>query len=216
MQRVAEVSETEDYWCSPESGKVKRWMEKEAAWSPSDPEWNARPDVTFVRELLAPRYADRRVLDLGAGTGRWVHLWTGSGCHLTSTDWSPPFFAELERRSALAGAACRRLDITEDSLPDTFDLVFASMFLMHVHPSRISTALSNIDRMATGRLCFTLWNGPDGFDSPETSRVQSFSHDYDALFEQIGWKTLLDLEIAFGGEKASGRNTLRLLEKSGC
>lgn len=207
-------SDIESYWCSPDSGKVKLWMKKEAAWSPDDPAWNARPDVTFVREFLAPRFSGRRVLDLGGGSGRWVHLWRRCDCELMSVDWSPPFLEVLASRSEAADARWGRLDVNDASLPETFDLVFASMFLLHLHPDRIRGALANIDRMARRHLCFTTWEHPDGFDAGDTAKVQSFSHDYQTLFREIGWRPVLDFGVDYRSEGSSGRNGLCFLEKS--
>ncbi|MFM1831705.1 MAG: Methyltransferase domain [Planctomycetota bacterium] len=192
------LNKVKAYWSDPESGKVRKWMEREAAWTPDDPEWSCRPDVTFVREFLAPRFAGRSVLDIGAGSGRWVHLWRACDIDLMSADWSPPFFEVLERRSDELGARCARFDVTESRLEERFDLVFGTMFLMHLHPTRIATALRHIDAMGHGDFCFTTWNHPTRIDDDGTEEIQSFSHDYDRLFDEVGWRTVLRSGLDFG------------------
>jgi len=188
-------------------------MEKEEAWSPDDPVWSARPDVVFVREFLAPRFSGAKVLDLGAGSGRWVHLWAEHGVDLVSAEWSPPFLERLIKRSREFGARAEQLDIIEHALPETFDLVFATMFLIHLHPDHIRAAMRNIDRMAARHLCFTTWRDPEAFDDSSTSKVQSFSHDFPSLFSEIGWRPVLNVGVTYNDQTDDTRNRLWFLEK---
>lgn len=208
-------SQIRDYWGSPQSGKVESWLARDREWSPLDPAWSTRPDVNFVREFLAPISRGRSVLDLGAGTGRWVHLWCEHGARLTSLEWSEAFFPHLEARSRALGARCERVDLTTAHLDEQFDLVFGAMFLMHIHPARIRDALVHIDAMAGEHLCFTTWLDPAGFDHPSTSKVQSFSHDCDSLFAERGWQVLLKLGLNYGNAEAKGESSLVFLRKRG-
>lgn len=155
--------------------------------------------MSFVREYLAPRFAGRAILDIGAGTGRWIHLWRNHGGCITSTDISPPHLGILRRRSKELGADVLRLDIAEHRLQRQFDLVYASMVLLHIPPTQIRAALDNIDAMAEDELLFTTWNRSDGtFDDESTSKIQSFSHDYVTLFRQVGWKVIFNCGVDYG------------------
>lgn len=211
---MATQTEVENYWREVDSPKVRLWFKNEASWSPDDEKWNGRPDVGFVREFLAPRFAGRSVLDLGAGSGRWVHLWRSNDVELLSADWSPPFLEVLAERSEAHGARWKSLDIVSDHIDEQFDLVFATMFLIHLHPEKIRTALRNIDRMAKRHLCFTTWSDPEKIDDGTTEKVQSFSHDYATLFAEIGWKPLLNIGMTYGENPAEDRNRLWFLEKT--
>lgn len=210
---MANQRNIEDYWCDAESPKVQLWFRNEESWSPEDERWTTRPDVTFVREFLAPRFSGRRVLDLGAGSGRFVHLWRAAEVELVSADWSPPLLKMLEERSRAHGARSEALDITKGPLAEEFDLVFATMFLIHLHPSKIRAAIRNIDRMASRHLCFTTWSEPGCYDDEGTEKLQSFSHDYPTLFAEVGWKPILNVGVAYGEKSLEEKNRLWYLEK---
>ena len=206
---MTDMDQVRSYWCSPSSPKVIRWLRRDDTWQPDDEEWNARPDVTFVREYLAPRFAGRSVLDVGAGTGRWIHLWRRHDVALTSADMSPPHLEVLRGRAEAAGSAACQLDITTDHLEQRFDLVYASMVLLHIPPNRIRSALANIDRMCGRELLFTTWHDPDAVDDGDADKVQSFSHDYDSLFEECRWRVILRCDVEYPG-RSSGRGLNRL------
>ena len=67
---------------------------------------------------------------------------------------------------------------------------------------------------ARRHLCFTTWSDPENIDDGTTEKVQSFSHDYAALFAEIGWKPLLNIGMTYGENPAEDRNRLWFLEKS--
>jgi SAM-dependent methyltransferase len=89
-----------------------------------------RADVTFYRELANARRV-KRVLDLGAGSGRVTIPLARDGHRVTALDQSPAMLAKLRQRvAALPQAVRSRLEVVEGdlctfSLPGKFDLAIA-------------------------------------------------------------------------------------------
>jgi 2-polyprenyl-3-methyl-5-hydroxy-6-metoxy-1,4-benzoquinol methylase len=184
-----------DYWSSPKSVKVQRYLKQAKRYDALDP--NLVEDARFLDTFVAPRYAGRSVLDFGAGPGRLVELWMRHGVHLTSADWSAAFFPVLARRSEQHGARALQLDIATDCIDERFDLVFSTQVLLHIHPTHIDAAMANIRKMAGADILLVTWQAETPFDAAACTKLQSFNHDYKALFERHGMHLQLDMSIQF-------------------
>jgi SAM-dependent methyltransferase len=109
-----------------------------------------RPPNTHLVATLArldPMPAGR-ALDLGCGSGRHLPLFTQYGLHPVGIDLSPS--ALIASRRFTPGVPLAQA--STDSLPfanESFSLIVAWGVLFHVHPDRLSQALSEIRRALT-------------------------------------------------------------------
>ncbi len=99
-----------------------------------------RHDITWYRGLANKRGAARRVLELGAGTGRVTLPLARDGHHVLALDRMAPMLALLQRKLAAEPKLSGRVEplqgeITAIPLPDaSVDLVFAPFnVLMHLY-----------------------------------------------------------------------------------
>jgi SAM-dependent methyltransferase len=183
--------EVREYWSSPSSKKVQTHLQVAKTFdAPRPPQ---AEDELLVEWFVGPRYQGRTVLDVGAGAGRMVRRWSDLGVRLTSVEFSEAFLPDLERLSREHGQECHRLDVAKGRLDRTFDLVFATQVLLHIHPSEIRAALRNLRAMAGGDALFITGALEPPFDDEDTTRIQSFRHDYDTLFAELGWEPRLDM-----------------------
>lgn len=150
---------------------------------------------------VAPRFAARKVLDFGAGPGRLVSLWARHRVQLTCTDWSDAFMPTLKMICAKFGSRAVQLDISMEHLPERFDLVFSTQVMLHIHPRHIDAAMQNVCKMAGNEILLITWQSDEPFDGPESDKLQSFNHDYRALFARHGCKLNLEMSITFGARK---------------
>lgn len=179
-----------DYWSSDESPKVPSFIARATADDPM----TGRADATLVREWWGPLFRGKRVLDLGAGPGRFVEMWAEFDVDLTCLEWSDAFFPLLDDRCRAVGARALQLDLTSEQIDETFDLVFATQVLLHIPPEDIAAAVGHMKAMMGGHAAILSWQGKD-FDTQTGDKLQSFSHDYRALFEQAGLTVLLDSDV---------------------
>jgi SAM-dependent methyltransferase len=184
-----------DYWTSPESPKVRRYLAAAPRYETFDA--LSAADALFVERCVAPLYRGKTVLDFGAGPGRLVPLWTRHGVRLTSTDASNVFLRPLEDLSARCGQRAEPLDISAGALAETFDLVFSTQVLLHIHPGAIRAALSNMRAMAKRDLIVITWQAGAPYDGEDSTKVESFNHDYETLFRDARLRVDLKLGLAF-------------------
>ena len=174
-------AQVKDYWSSSDSEKVCRSL-----GLVDGPQ--VRADGHFVREFLGPLFAGKKVLDLGAGPGRFVPIWREFGVDLACLDWSDTFFEHLSARCAEAGARAFNLDITASKLDETFDLIFSTQLLLHIQPEHLDAALANIRSMMRGKVCvFTSAHAHGaGADRTTGEKISGYSHDYAVRFAKAG------------------------------
>jgi len=196
------------YWSSSDSVKVQRYLKNAAGYDRARPE--AVEDARFVDLFVAPRYAGRSVLDFGAGPGRLVPLWARHGVDLTCAEWSDAFLPNLRARCAKFGGHAAKLDITGQHLPQTFDLVFSTQVLLHIHPRHIDAAMANVRRMARSDILLITWQSDDAFDTADSPKVQSFNHDYLGLFARHGCRLSLEMSLTFGATRGRGAVTNKI------
>lgn len=187
------------YWSSTDSSKVQRKLNAAANYGRADPAVAA--DARFVDRFVAPRYAGRTVLDFGAGPGRLVSLWARNRVRLTCADWSDAFMPALTAICGKFGSRALQLDVSKQCLDERFDLVFSTQVLLHIHPRHIDSAMRNICRMAKRDILVITWQGDDAFDDASSEKVQSFNHDYRALFAKHGCTLDLEMDITFGARR---------------
>jgi SAM-dependent methyltransferase len=114
----------------------------------------ARCQVAAFQDLagdLALR--DRRVLDVGCGTGRWSRLMTEQGARVVGIDLQPETLRDDRRRLP----SCRFVEMSADSLgfaSGRFDLVTSVTVIQHMPPAAQAAALSEMRRVLVdgGRL----------------------------------------------------------------
>jgi ubiquinone/menaquinone biosynthesis C-methylase UbiE len=92
-----------------------------------------------------------RVLDVGAGIGRWSRLLAARGAVVTGVDISPTMVAEAKRRAAADGVAerCRFhvQDLSTLDVGERFDLVLGVTVLQHIlDPGQLRAALAAMTR----------------------------------------------------------------------
>ncbi|MCO5124637.1 MAG: class I SAM-dependent methyltransferase [Rhizobacter sp.] len=205
---TADDERISDYWSSKDSIKVQRYLTNAERYDRVSPE--AVEDARFLDLFVAPRYAGRSVLDFGAGPGRLVPLWARHGAKLTCAEWSDAFLPNLKSRVEKFGGRAEKLDITRQHLPETFDLVFSTQVLLHIHPRHIDAAIANVRRMAKGDILLITWQSDNPFDTVDSPKVQSFNHDYLSLFAKHGCRLNLEMGLTFGATRGRGAVTNKI------
>lgn len=196
------------YWSSKDSIKVQRYLTTARQYDRVKPE--TVEDARFLDLFVAPRYAGRSVLDFGAGPGRLVPLWTKHGVDLTCGEWSDAFLPNLKARTEKFGGRAEKLDITRQHLAQTFDLVFSTQVLLHIHPRHIDATMANVRRMAKSDILLITWQSDSAFDSVDSPKLQSFNHDYLALFARHGCRLNLEMGLTFGATRGRGAVTNKI------
>ncbi|MBS3904883.1 MAG: methyltransferase domain-containing protein [Simkania sp.] len=141
--------------------KQEKKMEREKAYN----DWNRR-DATpcgmmkhvecpeFEREdrlemlSLLPQWCGKRVLELGAGIGRFTGALAKEASHLTTVEWIPQFVSENKRRHSddknityICGDAMQT-EFSEGS----FDLIFISWLFLYLEDNEVEELLRKIER----------------------------------------------------------------------
>lgn len=101
--------------------------------------WAARLERFVKRQRLEPE----TVFDVGAGTGYWVDWWLAHSARAVSgCDLSP---LAVERLTARFGSSFIQLDLANDAIPGTFDLVSVMNVLLHImDPAGFQRALTAV------------------------------------------------------------------------
>lgn len=135
-------------------------------------------DLARLRELVPPLVAERRVLEIAAGTGYWTEVMSRSATAITATDLNTETLQVARRREY--GPARVSFLIADAYRPDLvsgdFDLVFCGFWWSHVRRADAGRFLRGLrDRLAAGTPMILLDNryvpgsstpisrtGPDG------------------------------------------------------
>jgi SAM-dependent methyltransferase len=112
----------------------------------------------LTRALAEDRFdpRDKRVLDVGCGTGFFTAYYLRRGARVTGLDIAPTSIERLAKRHPEARFILS--DVSEAALPETFDLVNAFDVLYHItDDARWETAVRNLARAVApgGRLLLT-------------------------------------------------------------
>lgn len=156
-----------------------------AAYDAKAAERDARTEATWrdtvADEFLAEVPAGARILDLGAGTGKFAAHFAAGGADVTAVDLTPAH-VDLCRAKGLDAHV---VDFTRDDLGDEiYDGVWAMNSLLHVPRAELGEVVERIHRcLVPGGLAFIcVWGGEqfegfregEGYDPP---RFLSFMTD---------------------------------------
>lgn len=122
---------------------IEAYNRKAADRDASQPsEWKTKERDAFVKQLH--RQNVKRILEIGAGTGKDSFYFKDQGFNIVSTDLSP----EMVKLCKKKGLDARVMDFTNLDFPnETFDVVWALNCLLHVPKNSIKIVLSEIKRV---------------------------------------------------------------------
>jgi 2-polyprenyl-6-hydroxyphenyl methylase/3-demethylubiquinone-9 3-methyltransferase len=145
-----------------------------------------RLDIVF-NELLAPgELAGKRVLDVGAGTGRFSEQAGRSGARVTATDIGTNLLRQIRRRSPACLFASDACDLA--LAPGSFDVVISSECIEHTpDPLRAVREMCRVLRRP-GVLVLTTPNAVWHFSAVIAERFKL--RPYQGLENWVGWKDL--------------------------
>ena len=110
-------------------------------------------DIRAIAAWLAPAVAERRVLEVAAGTGYWTPIMSATAKSVVATDINPETLAIAEARDyPNANVEFRVGDAyAPDAVAGDFDCVFAGYFLSHVPRDRVAPFMDAVvDRAGHG------------------------------------------------------------------
>lgn len=147
-------------------------------------------------EILTSLSPPKSVLEVGPGLGRVTKILTQLWPSKVNDHPTKFYLSDLsEPAIEQASAACSEVDFTyhigrlQDARPfpkQTFDLVLAIEVLMHISPSEVGRAISNLLSAVVqpnGILVTCDWT--QVLPSTVPIRTQNFCHDYSALFSRL-------------------------------
>ena len=114
----------------------------------------------LVKSIYKESFSDKKkILDIGAGNGRWSKLFLSMGCEVFSLDNSPEMckiLRNIERITVIHGNA------EEQDIAETFDLIFSMRTLKYADLSKV---IANLDRnlSASGVMILDLPNAYNPF-----------------------------------------------------
>lgn len=150
---------------------------------PSDPEFMAGLEQQLIDMIDMPRewFANKRIVDIGCGMGRFSYGLLKLGAHVTSCDQSE---AALRRTAELCQpfaerSTLKRIDLLEWDEPGDFDLAF-SFGVVH-HTGNTYLATENVCRKVRpgGRLFLMIYG------VPETRPAFLEVNEYERIAEEI-------------------------------
>ncbi len=120
---------------SHSQSNIDRFNEISASWDENPGRVKMASNVArSMLEALDLR-GDESALEFGCGTGLVTALLAGSVKHVTAADSSPGMLEVLDRKRAELGldnVETLQADVSEHTLPGTYDLIFSSMTLHHI------------------------------------------------------------------------------------
>jgi ubiquinone/menaquinone biosynthesis C-methylase UbiE len=138
-------------------------------------------EVAAVIGAAVPLSGEERAIEVGAGTGLLGLQFAGRLRELVLTDPSTGMLevaAEKVRRQRLRNVRTQRFDVTADTLPQRFDLVFSLLMLHHVEDT--AAALGAVRRLLVpgGRAALADLDTEDGsFHSAEAEGIHHLGFD---------------------------------------
>ena len=124
--------------------------------------WNAHEFLNIDRKKFLESMPDSaKILDCGCGPGQDTEEFAKLGYKVTGIDITPEFIAMAKKRVPTADFI--QMDMREINLPEkTFDGIWVSFSLLHIHKSDVPTVLNNFKTVmkSTGRIMIALHRGP--------------------------------------------------------
>jgi SAM-dependent methyltransferase len=155
----------------------------------------ARPDSsrTFILSMLDASPGSK-VLDIGAGTGRWALLMASHAARVTAVERSASMIRVM--RSNLDAERTTNVDIVQDVWPLTFigmhDFTFCShaMYGFYDFPIFIRSL-----EAVTRHMCFLLMRAPTMDSVMAEASLHVWGHPYDSANYQVAFNALLQMGI---------------------
>jgi len=113
------------------------------------------------RKFIKSMPNSARILDCGCGPGQDSEVFAKLGFNVIGIDITPEFIDMAARR--VPGASFIQMDMREINLPpDTFDGVWASFSLLHIHQADVPKVLCNLKNIlkTNGKIMIALHRGP--------------------------------------------------------
>ena len=113
------------------------------------------------RKFIESMPSSAKILDCGCGPGQDSEVFAKLGFNVTGIDITPEFVKMAKRR--VPEATFIQMDMREVSLPpSTFDGVWVSFSLLHIHQADVPKVLSNLKKImkANGKIMIALHRGP--------------------------------------------------------
>jgi SAM-dependent methyltransferase len=103
-------------------------------------------DLARLKQLLPPRVAGKRVLEIAAGTGYWTQVLASTAAEILATDLNAETIAIAAQRDyGPASVALRTADAYQlDTVPGEFDLVFCGFWWSHILRADIPRFLAGV------------------------------------------------------------------------
>ena len=113
------------------------------------------------KKFIASLPSSAKILDCGCGPGQDSEVFAKLGFDVTGIDITPEFIAMAQKR--VATAKFIQMDMRDTNLPaETFDGVWVSFSLLHIHQTDVPEVLNNLKRMmkTSGKIMIALHRGP--------------------------------------------------------
>lgn len=126
-------------------GRYDRGEENNARWFAA---------AEAVREALFAGGQVHSVVELACGTGIWTQELAQLAQHVTALDASPEMLKINQTKVAAENVTYQQVNLFEWEPTQTYDMLFASFWLSHVPPERLSAHLEAMSRVLVpdGRL----------------------------------------------------------------
>ena len=167
------------------------WRRRAGEFDRHVKEQAGRPDP--IRDFIMSRVTpDMSVLDIGAGTGRWVMALAGRVHHITAVDPSPSMLARLRDNVAREGFA--NVDVVQGAWPSVevplhdVSLCAHAVYSVEDLPSFVRAMVA-----VTRRSCYLILKAPlkSGILAEASSRI--WGHPHDGPNFAVGYNVLLDM-----------------------
>lgn len=172
-------------------------------------DWWKNGTDDFIKELPA----GARVLDVGCGSGVKSKYLTDHGFKVIGIDISEKLLEIAEREAP--EAEFRVLSMTDlDSMPETFDGVFAQASLLHIPKKEAGDIVKKMARrlVTGGLLCINVKEAREGKPNEEILKENEYGYEYERFFSYF---TVEELERYLTDAGLKIISTLRNPNKSG-
>jgi demethylmenaquinone methyltransferase/2-methoxy-6-polyprenyl-1,4-benzoquinol methylase len=101
-----------------------------------------------IIEMIEDEIQDKRVLELGCGTGNWTIMLAKRALQVLATDQQEAYFEEARKKvGGLENVELRVADACElDGIEEGFDVAFAADMWSHIPRSRIPDLVANLHK----------------------------------------------------------------------